>query len=74
MRGSDIDFNPVFYAYVLVTAAEIHFAVDDTKLPADFQRHLKANCIDIKLSPYDETEALLKKLVVQLPTIIFITK
>lgn len=63
MRGSDIDFNPVFYGYVLVTACETHFVVDASKLPADFQQHLTANTVTIQISPYDQIKPLLQKLV-----------
>lgn len=63
MRGSDIDFNPVFYGYVLVTASEAHFVVDASKLPGDFQQHLAANNVAINVSPYDQIKSLLQKLV-----------
>lgn len=63
MRGSDIDFNPVFFGYVLVTPSDIHFAVDASKLPADFQQHLKANDVFINVSAYDQIKPLLEKLV-----------
>lgn len=63
MRGSDIDFNPVFFGYVLVTPVDIHFAVDAAKLPADFQNHFEANNVQINVSPYNEIKTLLRKLV-----------
>lgn len=63
MRGSDIDFNPVFFGYILVTPVDTFFAVDAAKLPADFQNHFEANNVQINVSPYNEIKTLLQKLV-----------
>lgn len=63
MRGSDIDFNPVFFAYVIVTPTEAHFVVDASKLPENFQRHFDDNQATLVVSPYEGVTTLLKNLV-----------
>lgn len=52
MRGSDINFNPVFFAYLIVTKSELLLFVDDSKLPSNFQDHQVSNGIKIDIHPY----------------------
>lgn len=42
LRGSDIDFNPVFFAYCIVTLNEVVLFVDKEKLTADVEQSLEA--------------------------------
>jgi Xaa-Pro aminopeptidase len=50
LRGSDIDYNPVFFAYALITQTDVTLFIDEDKLPEDVKSYLK----DVKISPYDE--------------------
>lgn len=59
MRGSDIKYNPVFFAYALVTLDELHLFVDETKLPSDFQAYCQRNNVSIKLHRYFAPETVL---------------
>lgn len=61
MRGSDIDYNPVFYAYVIVTAADVHLICDADKLPADGgQQHFAIdNGIAVRQHPYADVRTVL---------------
>ncbi|KTW27323.1 hypothetical protein T552_02307 [Pneumocystis carinii B80] len=49
LRGTDIPYNPVFFAYSLVTHDKIVLYIDDSKLDDHVREHLK--CVEIK--PYD---------------------
>ncbi|KAJ2251855.1 hypothetical protein GGI13_003610 [Coemansia sp. RSA 455] len=48
LRGSDIDYNPVFFAYALVTKADVTLYIDDAKLDSNVRSHLQG----IKTRPY----------------------
>ncbi|PIA15419.1 Creatinase/aminopeptidase [Coemansia reversa NRRL 1564] len=50
LRGSDIDYNPVFMAYVLVTKSDVTLYIDDSKLTKTVCEHLGA----ITVKPYQE--------------------
>lgn len=53
LRGSDIEFNPVFYSYAIITREKkvILFA-DNTKFNTDISLVLTANNVEVK--PYNE--------------------
>ncbi|KAJ2880417.1 hypothetical protein H4R27_004730, partial [Coemansia aciculifera] len=48
LRGGDIDYNPVFFAYALVTKTDVTLYIDDTKLDSNVRSHLQG----IKTRPY----------------------
>lgn len=51
LRGSDIEFNPVFYSYAIVTADKrVTLFADNTKFDTTVGQHLKENNVAIK--PY----------------------
>ncbi|KNE58607.1 hypothetical protein AMAG_04170 [Allomyces macrogynus ATCC 38327] len=50
LRGSDIAYNPVFFAYALVTADEAILWVDDSKLNDEVHEHLAAANVTVR--PY----------------------
>ncbi|ELU14220.1 hypothetical protein CAPTEDRAFT_169985 [Capitella teleta] len=67
LRGSDIDFNPVFFSYVIVTMENVYLFVDERKLTPDIRTHLRMGEEDKKgviLKPYEsirpELESLMK--------------
>ncbi|KAJ2484672.1 hypothetical protein IWW37_006121 [Coemansia sp. RSA 2050] len=48
LRGSDIDYNPVFFAYALVTKTDVTLYIDDAKLDGSVRSHLQG----VKTRPY----------------------
>ncbi|XP_068155286.1 xaa-Pro aminopeptidase ApepP [Drosophila tropicalis] len=52
MRGSDIDFNPVFFAYLIIRYEELVLYIDDKKLPQNFDQHQSENKVKITIKPY----------------------
>jgi Xaa-Pro aminopeptidase len=50
LRGSDIDYNPVFFAYALVTHDSATLYIDEKKLTKEVKDHLK----DVKTAPYGD--------------------
>lgn len=63
LRGSDIDFNPVFFAYLIIENNNVKLFIDESKLPVDFKRHEEENGIDILVQPYDNIASELKAIV-----------
>ncbi|XP_055619486.1 xaa-Pro aminopeptidase ApepP isoform X2 [Toxorhynchites rutilus septentrionalis] len=62
LRGSDIDYNPVFFAYILVTLEDLFFFVDESKLLPAIYDHFRANNVQPRVRPYDEVHGMLKSL------------
>ncbi|KAK3997271.1 putative Xaa-Pro aminopeptidase 1 [Cladorrhinum sp. PSN332] len=63
LRGSDIAFNPVFFAYAIVTLDSATLYVDASKLTPESQSYLEENKISIKsyTDLFVDTEALAAK-------------
>ncbi|PVD29782.1 hypothetical protein C0Q70_09039 [Pomacea canaliculata] len=43
LRGADIIYNPVFFAYVVVTSNAVHLFIEEKKLASAVTRHLQSN-------------------------------
>ncbi|XP_065371028.1 xaa-Pro aminopeptidase ApepP isoform X1 [Calliphora vicina] len=63
LRGSDISYNPVFFAYLIITKSKLMFFVDVTKLPNNFQEHEINNGIEITKHSYQSIGAQLIEIV-----------
>ncbi|KAH8248915.1 hypothetical protein KR032_004268, partial [Drosophila birchii] len=63
LRGSDIEYNPVFFSYMIVTEDKLQLFVDLVKIPADFDRHQLRNKVNISLFPYDKISQEIRKIV-----------
>jgi len=48
LRGSDVEFNPVFMAYAAISKAETLLFLEDKKLPSELKTKLKTEGIKIK--------------------------
>lgn len=59
LRGNDIPFNPVFFAYVIVTADETTLYIDGDKVTPEVEAHLDGL---ITIKPYEEVFADFGKL------------
>lgn len=53
LRGSDIEFNPVFFAFMIVTHDDIVLFADSHKLPDNFKDHQCENNVQISIQPYE---------------------
>jgi Xaa-Pro aminopeptidase len=58
LRGSDIDYNPVFFAYALVTHDSVTLYIDEKKLPKAVKDHLQG----VKIAPYGDIFGHIKAL------------
>lgn len=59
LRGSDIEFNPVFFAYAVVSPDHAQLFVDSAQLSQYVRDQLGQ---DVQLRPYDEFIPYLKQL------------
>jgi Xaa-Pro aminopeptidase len=50
LRGSDIDYNPVFFAYAIVTPTDATLFIDESKLTPEVKQHLGDK---VQIKPYD---------------------
>ncbi|KAL4231887.1 Xaa-Pro aminopeptidase 1 [Mactra antiquata] len=63
MRGSDIEFNPVFFAYSVITNDSVHLFIDKEKIDNKVLHHLDVsegnneNNLKINISPYDDVKS-----------------
>ncbi|XP_075752724.1 xaa-Pro aminopeptidase 2 [Pelodiscus sinensis] len=60
LRGSDIPYNPVFYSYTLLTTANISLFVDGSRLTAEAQQALRAECpgpLCVQVEEYGQVRA-----------------
>lgn len=60
LRGSDVEFNPVFVAYASVSATENILFVQENKLPAELKAQLTSEGIEIR--EYEELTTYLNRL------------
>ncbi|KAF9457926.1 putative Xaa-Pro aminopeptidase P [Collybia nuda] len=63
LRGSDIDYNPVFFAYAVITTEHAEFFIENSQLDGAAREYL-SNIVNIR--PYDGIFDYLKKLPGQL--------
>lgn len=54
LRGSDIDYNPVFFSYVIVTPTAVHFFVEESKITSAVRAHFSQEELAVTLHPYDK--------------------
>ncbi|XP_072027401.1 xaa-Pro aminopeptidase 1-like isoform X4 [Amphiura filiformis] len=59
LRGSDIDFNPVFFSYAVVGKDSTHLFIDENKLTEAAKAHLNTSDMRVHIHPYDEIQSFL---------------
>lgn len=61
LRGSDIEYNPVFFSYLVITQEEVKLFWADGHLPEDVKNHFKTEDLGtIETLPYGEIERYLE--------------
>lgn len=66
LRGLDIPYNPVFFAYVILTANEVRLYVEQpTRITAEIEKHFQEEGVEdeIKVSDYNLIKTGLKNIV-----------
>ncbi|XP_043266621.1 xaa-Pro aminopeptidase ApepP-like [Venturia canescens] len=62
LRGSDIPYNPVFFAYVVLTQDEVHFFVDQSRITPEADKQMKDEGVDVIYHPYEQLRPYLRQL------------
>ncbi|XP_011861278.1 PREDICTED: xaa-Pro aminopeptidase 1 [Vollenhovia emeryi] len=62
-RGSDIPFNPVFFAYVVVTLEDVHVFMNTGRLGQEALQQLKDEGVDPVFHAYEDIHVYMKELV-----------
>lgn len=64
LRGSDISFNPVFFAYVAVTRGKVHLFISEAQVNDQLRKHLQcsssASC-EVVIEPYLDVIPFIEK-------------
>lgn len=70
LRGADVEYNPVFVAYLILAAKGSTLIVSPKKITPEVKAYLSAN--NVAIAPYDEAEEAIKRATatgrIQLPT------
>lgn len=62
MRGTDIQFNPVFFAYIIITENCLMLFTDRARLGAEAADYLACECGAVSIHPYEDIKACLTEL------------
>ncbi len=62
LRGSDIEYNPVFFAYAVVSMESVHLFIDDQKLTEEARTHLIQNGMKVEIHEYEAIQQFLADL------------
>lgn len=60
LRGSDIPYNPVFFAYVILTLDALHLFIDKNRLSEKAQQQLISEEANVVYHPYEDIHTFLK--------------
>lgn len=71
LRGSDIDYNPVFFSYAIVTSSSVHFFVDESKITVAVQDHFNQEDLAVIFHPYDKVYSFLTEQVFTMIILLF---
>lgn len=63
MRGSDIPFNPVFFAFLVITENSVHLFIDKNKLTDEVVAHLSAEGINASFHAYEDIYEFVSQMV-----------
>lgn len=53
VRGSDISYNPVFFAYAIVTLTDVRLFIDEARLTPELRSHLSVG-VGVTVCPYTD--------------------
>lgn len=59
LRGSDIDYNPVFFSYTIITPSSVHCFVEESKITGAVRDHFNQEDLAVTLHTYDKVYSFL---------------
>ncbi|XP_052860196.1 xaa-Pro aminopeptidase ApepP-like [Anopheles cruzii] len=73
LRGTEIDYNPVFFAYVIATLTELHLFVNETKIVPKVLEHFCENRVEVRVQPYGDVHTALQRLTAESTGLVWIS-
>ncbi|XP_030841519.1 xaa-Pro aminopeptidase 1-like [Strongylocentrotus purpuratus] len=64
LRGSDIVYNPVFFAYAVLSQDSVHLFVDESKLEPGVHSHINQG-IEVTLHAYDDIQKFISDMLAE---------
>ncbi|XP_076241429.1 xaa-Pro aminopeptidase ApepP [Calliopsis andreniformis] len=61
-RGSDIPYNPVFFAYVILTSDDLHLFIEKSRVSEKAQEQLINEGVNAIYHPYEDIHVFLKQI------------
>jgi Xaa-Pro aminopeptidase len=62
LRGSDINSNPVFFSYVIITDKDVLFFIEESRVTDEIRTHFTKNNVNVQVKKYDEVHSTLEAL------------
>lgn len=63
LRGSDIPYNPVFFAYMVITSVDVFLFIDEKKITSVMQKHLLiSENLNVTFLPYENIQIFFAQL------------
>lgn len=62
LRGTDIESNPVFFAYSIITESEVLLFTNPSRITDNIKKHFTANSVQVTVKSYNEIHDTLEKL------------
>lgn len=63
LRGSDIEYNPVFFGYAMITFDEVYLFVNTSQLPSNYAEHFTQNNVNVSINEYNNFRNVFMKLI-----------
>jgi Xaa-Pro aminopeptidase len=60
LRGSDINYNPVFFSYVVISVDQVHLFIDEAKVVPAVYNHFSDEGLQVTIHPYEKINSFLK--------------
>lgn len=60
LRGSDIQYNPVFFSYVVISMDQVHLFIDEAKVVPAVYNHFNDEGVQVTVHPYEKIHSFLK--------------
>lgn len=54
LRGSDIEYNPVFFSYAMVTESDVTLFIEPTRINDKIRAHFTANNVQVNIKSYKQ--------------------
>ncbi|XP_001599945.1 xaa-Pro aminopeptidase ApepP [Nasonia vitripennis] len=61
-RGSDIPYNPVFFAYVILAFKKVHIFINEERLTSEAKKQLNEEKVEFSIHPYKSVRRVINEI------------